>query len=76
MEEQTNVRILLSQTQEEVKKAISGDTQRNDASRLAILKEIDNNLTDLSQQFEYGKLSYEDTQKELSKMIERIKNIN
>jgi len=76
IEEQAHIRTLLSKTKEKVEQAISEATQCNDTSRLAIFKDIALKLTELSQQFEYGKLSCEATQKELSNITERLKNIN
>jgi len=76
MEEQSNIRTMLSQAKEKAEKAISEATQHNDTSRLAIFKDIALKLTELSQQFEYGKLSCNATQKELLNMIERLKNNN
>lgn len=76
MEEQANIRTLLSQTKEKIKKAISLAQLNNKTFQLSSLQAISSDLDTLSQQFEYGKLSCEDTQKELLKITERLKNIN
>lgn len=72
MGEQTNIRTLLLQTQEEVKKAILEAFQHYDTSRLAICKDIVHKLAGLSQQFEYGKLSCEATTENLKQLRNRL----
>lgn len=76
MEEQSNIRTMLSQTKEKVKKAIRQAKSNQDTANLVSLQATSSDLDALSQQFEYGKLSCEDTQKELSNMTERLKNNN
>jgi uncharacterized delta-60 repeat protein len=76
MEEQAHIRTSLSQTKEKVKQAIRQAESDQDTARLASLQAASSDLDALSQQFEYGKLSRNATQKELLNMIERLKNNN
>ncbi len=73
MEEQAYIRTSLSQTKEKIKKAIRQAEPKRDTARLASLQAISSDLDTLSEQFEYGKLSCDDTQKELSNIEERLK---
>lgn len=72
MEEQTNIRTLLLQTQEEVKKAIAEAIQHNDTSRMTVLEDIAHKLAQFSEQFKYGKLSCEDTAEKLKQLRDRL----
>lgn len=76
MKEQANIRSILLETQEEIKKAIAEATQHNDTSRLDIFKDITRKLTDLSQQFEYGKLSSEKVKNEIIVIKNQIKELS
>ena len=76
MEEQANIRTLLLQTMEKVKKTIRQAKSNQDIASLVSLQDIFSDLDTLSQQFEYGKLSCEATQRELLNMIEQLKRIN
>lgn len=76
MEEQAHVRTLLSQTQEEAEKAITQAKKDNNSSRLSSLKDLKQKINDLSQQFEYGKLSSEKVNNEIKLIKNQMKELS